>query len=474
MIKKYLFLILVFIFSANFVQADSVRISQIDSSSLLLNQNVKVYINATDNKGEPIKKLTREMFNIFESADGKKFTKINNIVNFETMANYESGINFLLLVDNSGSMYRTMQGRRTKNKNNTRIAHAKKAVKSFLTSISNPKDRVGLGVYNSNYNSYSPPIADKVEVEAYLQDINRPGKGERYTEIYSSLYLAVDEFDAVKGRKAIIILSDGENQPYYKYTGKPHKTFGKKTFKYNEPIKYCQEEGISVFAIYFGPKGHKKDKNLHKIAMQTGGATFSAHNENDLSEIYNTIVKQILNEYLITYKATMEPADKKFVKVVTKTKTGKSNATRFYFSSSVFGLPLNEFNPLLLLPLLLAFGLLWLLTTFKFEKKQTAPSIEVLHTQVGAKVATKMFTLNKGKTIIGGSPNADMTIVGGKTKIEEKHAAIVFDNKKKKYTLIGEAGMKVNNKPVKTRVLDSGDVINIGGTTIVFDENDMK
>ena len=195
--------------------AESLRISQIDASTLLVNQEVGVYVSVTDNRGEPVDDLSASRFSIFESADGKNFTKIPEITSFRTMANFESGINFLLLIDNSGSMYRDIQGRRVRSDSRARISNAKKAVRIFLKSISNPKDRVGLASYNTYYRSHSDPIADKERVERLLDDIERPGKEERYTEIYASLDKAVEEFRSVKGRKAIIILSDGANQPYY-------------------------------------------------------------------------------------------------------------------------------------------------------------------------------------------------------------------------------------------------------------------
>ncbi|MBU3914878.1 hypothetical protein KKA14_05025 [bacterium] len=51
---------------------------------------------------------------------------------------------------------------------------------------------------------------------------------------------------------------------------------------------------------------------------------------------------------------------------------------------------------------------------------------------------------------------------------------IVFDSKSNQYTLIGEGKMMVNNKFVTTKILEPGDLINIDGTTMVFDEGTDK
>ncbi|MFH0974776.1 MAG: VWA domain-containing protein [Spirochaetota bacterium] len=473
MIKKILFSVIVMLFFTGNLFAEYVRISQIDASKLLLSQEVKLYVSVTDETGEPIGKLTQDAFSIYESPDMNNFQKIPKITGFQSMANYESGINFLLLVDNSGSMYCNIKGARTKIESDKRISHSKKAIISFLKSISNPKDTVGLAVYNSNYKLYSGLTGNKAKIQEDLDKIIQPAPEDAFTEIYSSIYFAIDEFSAVKGRKAVIVLSDGQNMPYFQYTRKPHKVLGSKIYKYEEPVKYCQEEGISVYAINFGPKNERKDQGLSKIAYQTGGMVFDAFDAKQLNDVYNIIVNQILNEYLISYPATMQPADKKFVKVECNSENGLAAATRFYFSSTVFGLPLNNFTPLLLIPLLLALVLLFLVSKIKFEKKKSDPTIEVLNPG-SAKASTQLFTLNKNKkTVIGGDPSADMTLSGGVTRIKDKHATIMFDNNKKQYTIVADGNLSVNNKPVKTKLLEAGDVINVGGTTIVFDDGEV-
>ncbi|MCP4129981.1 MAG: VWA domain-containing protein [bacterium] len=461
-------LIIALFFLPSAIYADWARISQVDPSTLMFNQKVKLYVSITDETGGIVKDLKKENFTVYESPDGTTFNKIPQIDGFKTMANYESGINFLLLIDNSGSMYYGMtdQG----GVRDTRIGHAKKAITAFLNSVDNPNDRVGLASYNSYYTSYSKPIADVSLIKEHLEDIVKPVGAEGYTEMYASLSQAVEEFKSVKGRKVIIILSDGANRSYFRYTKKSNRDFGDKIYTYTEPITYCQKEGISVFAINYGTSRYRKDRRLKDISRETGGAIFDAKNSTELRSVYSTIVNQVLNEYYIVYKATMVPADKKFVKVEYKSGDEERSATRFYFASMVFGVPFKELSPLLLLPLLLAFLLLWLLSKLKFEKSPGDASLELLNAG-SAKAVTRLVSLNnKGKTVIGSSGNADMTIVGGLTGVEENHATVAFDDKSKKYTLTSEEGTKVNNRRVKTKILNSGDVINVEGTTIVFDD----
>ena len=467
---KYFLNIIILFFSINFINSESVKISQIDTSKLLFNQTVSLYLSVTDNKGKPIKNLDKESFEIYESVDGNLYKNIDKISSFKEDANYEQGINFLLLIDNSGSMYNDINDRNTSNDSDMKISYAVNAVKSFLGSIDNVNDKIGIAAYNSYYNILSEPVKDKENIYTHLESIERPGKGEGWTEIYSSLYLAINDFSKIKGRKAIIILSDGMNEPFYKKTGTEHKVFGTKTFTYTEPIDEANKEGISIFAINFA-NSNKKDNDLTNIAEETGGKVFNAYNQNELEGVYKSIKEQILDEYLLSYKATMSSANKKYVMVTFKNNKQENSAVRYYFSSTLFGDPFNDFNPIIFLAFLAAIILLLLLSLVKFQNKRNTPSLEVLSTESG-KAVTKIMDIKDNKTIIGCSDNADMTIVGSKG-MKENHATIQFDKKKNAYTLVATGKLTVNNKSVSTKVLESGDLINAGGATIIFDEGMM-
>ena len=92
----------------------------------------------------------------------------------------------------------------------------------------------------------------------------------------------------------------------------------------------------------------------------------------------------------------------------------------------------------------------------------------MLHTRVGS-ASTRALPLGGAKTVIGGSPKADITIVGA-PGVQGEHATVLFDPKTRGYTIVGGGDITVNNRPVKSRRLEAGDVIDVGGATIVFDD----
>jgi Ca-activated chloride channel family protein len=463
--KRSVLTVALLILAAGAAGAQAVSLAQIDASGLLPRQLIRVYVSVTDARGEPLAGLGPGAFSVFESPDGRDYEPIAELASFTPGAGSEEGINFLLLIDNSGSMYDTLDGRPTENDALRRITGAKQAVRGFLGGMSGSRDTAGLVSYNTGYLALARPEQDKARIAGYLEGITRPRPEEAYTELYAALSLAVREFTGIRGRRAIVILSDGENYPYALHSGRPHPVLGDKIYAYSEPIRLCQEEGISVYAINFGAE---KDRNLEAIALETGGAVFDAADREELLGVYDAIRRRVAGEYLLAYRATMAAAERKYVRVGVRTPGAELSATRFYFAASVFGPPLPALTPLLAVPFVLALLLFWLLTRLRFEKRQGPASLEVLSTRVG-RAATRVLPLSGTRTVIGGSTRADLTIAGNPS-IREQHATIAYDAKKKRYTLTGSGAVKVNNQPVQTRILEAGDLIDVEGATIVFDD----
>jgi len=316
--------------------------------------------------------------------------------------------------------------------------------------------------------TFSAPIADKNQIERYLDQIERPTGEAIYSEIFGSLYLAIDEFRNTRGRKAIIILSDGVNNPSYPHTQKINPQFGERTVSPQKPLEALQLEGIPLYVIHFGKKEDRKDRNLLKIAIESGGVTFDAHNREELKQVYLTIMDQILKEYVISYTASMTPADRKHLRVKYVNDGPPKATTRFYLTSTVFGQPPEKTNFLSLIAFAIAGLLLWWLSRLKFEKPSRRPTLEILNTG-SAQVSTRILPLANAQTVIGSAPDSNLTIAGIPA-IEANHATVVFDQPQNRYTMISQSRIKINNQPVQTKVLESGDLIDLGGVRLIFDD----
>ena len=457
-----------------FASAQSVTISQIDSTRLLTRQTVDLYVSLTDENGVPIREANRGGFRVFESPDGEDFEPVP-VTGFDPDATAEEGITFYLLIDNSGSMYDTLDGRPTEEASRRRIAHARSAIRTFLSEIDSPRDQVGLASFNTFYTVHAEPGRDMSRITDQLGDIERPERREAYTELYASIREAVDDVAVADGRTVLIVLSDGENYPFFEYTGDEHPEYGDTLFRYTEAVERAQREGVSVYAVNFGME---QDSNLDEIAVDSGGRVYDARDKEELAAVYQDIRRRVLEEYRLTYRATVSPADRKYVRVEYRRAGGVTDTTRFYFANTMFGTPSERFGPLLLLPFLAAIAGWWIIRMLRFANRRRDANLEVL----GGR--TQMFPLEQSRTVVGTSEAADVTVAGaakgaagrgraggaGGSGGGGSSATVAYDAKTNSYSVESDEEIRVNNQPVKRKKLEPGDVITIGEQTVVFDD----
>ena len=253
MTLKYLFALLAaFLFFPGNAPALNISLAQIDASGLLVTQKVQVYVSVTDDRGLPVEGLEPEAFKIAESPDGVNFETIQGISAFTPNAGAVAGITFLLLIDNSGSMYDTLDGKATTDPRDMRITHAKEAVRTLLSGMTNPNDRVGLGYFNTSWHLLSRPTADRDGIDALLDGIQRPTPGP-------GLHGTVCKPDPGRAGVRRHQRPQGDHRPLgrgelsvFEHAGKPHPVFGSPLFTFREPITANQEEGNTIYAVNFG------------------------------------------------------------------------------------------------------------------------------------------------------------------------------------------------------------------------------
>lgn len=461
---------LAFFFMAAPAGAETVSIAQVDASPLLLAQNVDLYLSITDETGRPVSGLRMEDFSVLESLDGEHYSPVSEVRSLTERPHGEEGIYILLLVDNSGSMYDSMSGVPTEDEAEMRTAYARGAISRFVGSSFNRKDRIALASFNTDVTFHADNVTDPASVNGLLKEIRRPEAKQAYTELYHALAEAAAPAGTTRGRRVVVVLSDGENYPYYTRSGDPHPKYGTRLLTPQEVVEAYQREGVTLYAINFGSE---RDRNLGDMALRTGGAVYDARNEDELAGIYRDIREKIESEYRLRYRAGMFASDRTFVRVVPRGSEAGA-VERYYYTSTMFGVPVDPYplRILLLLPLAL---LVWLLLFLvRYRRFHAAAALQVLRTGYGTKVSSSTIALTGDVTVIGGGERADLTI-SGRGAPRDQDVTIQYDRNSGSYTIAGGAGITVNNRPVKGgRPLSGGDVLNIEGTTIVFEEPDRK
>jgi Ca-activated chloride channel homolog len=443
--------------------AQTAFITQVDSGGLLATQKNRLYARFLDKDGRPVENPSPSSIAVYESADASNFVGTADL-RLLPGSNKQQGISFLFLMDNSGSMYDTTAGEATSEAKATRYYAARKAAENFLLSITGSEDTVGLASFNTRYKLLVRPAKDRQEVARGLDAIAKPSLPEAYTELYASLKGASADLRDVKGRKALVVLSDGVNYPYLQYAKAPSPEYGQRVFSVAEALEEALRDGVTIFAVNFGSE---KDSALADIALQSGGGVFDARDEAELTAIYQTIREKILTEVLVEYRARMLPGDKRYVKLEYKSGEASAASLRYYYTGTVFGKPYAGAPPWIFLALPLAL-LGWLaLSLLKFEKPSLSANLSLLYAP-GVGLRTKTFNVGE-VTVIGSDATADVTIAGD-AGLEKSPVTILKDKVTGKFTIASDEAVLVNNRKVTRKGLEPGDVINFNGTIVVFDD----
>ena len=455
--KLLIFLIVICIVlgtSSRFILAENVTITQIDSSTLLPLSKIDTYISLTDAVGNPVDNPNYSLFRLdHEKSVGYQPARILNIEK-NGLSNTE--ITFLLVLDNSGSMYKKLGNGET----GTRMDHAKKAVKDFLHEIRNTGTRVGLAVFNTRYSLLIEPDSDIDPVIDALGKIRRPDRENAFTELYYAIDRSAFDMSKYMGRKAVILLSDGQNYPYYEKSGKPNPEIGTRIYTPKDALISMQKEGVALYGINFS---NQKDPALSSIVIKSGGTVYDATNDVQLLNIYKLIKNRIAEEIRITVRVPVVFIETPMVRV----KYNDSSDAKGYYAPLIMGTP--DRNPMLfaILAFILAIIVWIILVIIHFEHPVKYPEITMLKYGAG-KPLQRTIALSSQKTVIGNSPEADFT-VAGIPKMKESHAEIIKDEKTGSFTIVSDEDIMVNNRPTKKRKLKPGDVINVEGATIIFD-----
>jgi Ca-activated chloride channel family protein len=326
--------------------------------------------------------------------------------------------------------------------------------------MDNPLDKVGLGAFNTFYTPLEEIGPVSAEHTRSLEKIKRPTRTEAFTELYRSAIVASADLASFSGRRAMIILSDGENYPFA-LSGTPHPEYGLEMPGYEDVIEVMRQEGISVYAVHIGDV---RDELLDFIALETGGRSFSAASREELDSVYGSIRDEIRQEYRLRFR----PPYSRYEVNSLVLNVGGYEAEARYAVPHFLGLPAPYFSLWFLIPLVISALIAAILPFLVWERQAEEAEINLLSPGGRFSPSTRV-NLNQEVTVIGSGTRADMTVAGNPA-LREKHATIVFDKGSGSYTVQAEGEFRVNNRITKQRTLKSGDVIDLEGTTIVFDK----
>ena len=123
------------------------------------------------------------------------------------------------------------------------------------------------------------------------------------TALYDALYASFRRLRGIQGRKAIILLSDGED------------TASK--FSYKRVLDEAKLADIIIYSIGLGTSALDIDlrRVLKTLSEETGGRAYFPDNVGELEGVYDAIAEELKNQYYITYEPTNTVWDGRWRKI---------------------------------------------------------------------------------------------------------------------------------------------------------------
>lgn len=227
---------------------------------------VEVYASVIGAQG-PVADLTRDDFIVEE--DGQE----------QTIAAFAVGdvpLSVAIGIDRSFSMVEK------------RLEHAIAAARYFVWSL-RPEDRVMIIAIGSEVETVAPLSADRADVLAALTRLDRWGT----TPLYDATLAAIDAVQIAGGRRALILLSDGDDR-------------GSRATA-TALVAYARRKDVLVYPVALG---RTRPPVFAELATVTGGRSFFATGAARVRDALATIARELRGQYLLGYSPSRPPENR--------------------------------------------------------------------------------------------------------------------------------------------------------------------
>ena len=225
---------------------------------------VELYTTVTDRSNRIVQGLVEEDFQVFE--DGRR----QSLARFELVEDLPLTIG--ITIDTSGSMMQS-------------LGEARSTASDFLTNIVTPRDRSFAVSFSDTPQLVMPRTSDVEAVEQALRQLMAAGSTSLYDAVVTSLYY----FRGVKGRRALVLLSDGEDTA--------------SSIPFTDALEYAKRSGVAIFTIGLNIGSLQVDtrNKLQKLSKETGGRSFFIDRALELRGVYGEIERELRSQYLLAY-----------------------------------------------------------------------------------------------------------------------------------------------------------------------------
>jgi len=257
---------------------------------------IDVFATVRDHRNGIIGDLTKDDFKVYEDGVEQKVTYFTKEVDMP--------LSLAILMDTSGSMQEILTAEQD-------------AASRFVQEVMHKKDEALLMTFDVDVNLLADFTEDhnvlarairRVTINAAGPVITPgtvPQNGPMGTNMYDAVYLAChDELASEAGRKAIVILTDAEDN-------------GSKMTE-NDAIEAIQRaDSVIHFLLITDPRATQGygPGVASKMAQETGGRVVNVRNEKALEKAFDVVTEELRSQYVLGYSSTNTARDGTFRKI---------------------------------------------------------------------------------------------------------------------------------------------------------------
>ncbi len=195
---------------------------------------------------------------------------------------------------------------------------------NFIQTVVRPrKDRVFFATFDDQIN-LRQDFTDRLDLlDKAVNSVKQVGK---QTALFDAVWQFCDEkMRSVAGRRVFVVITDGED------------TYSRADLR--DAIEIAQRTETTVFTIStkagfssavpgveMGEIKDAKDRDLVKLAEETGGTAFFTGDMLSLERSFTKIAKELRAQYLVTYRPTNDRYDGSYRRIDVKLSSGRGEA----------------------------------------------------------------------------------------------------------------------------------------------------
>ena len=267
-------------------------------------RRVRLPITVVDKKGLFVSGLTKEDFQVLEDKVPQQIETFNDDIG-QALPLYVG-----VLMDTSPSTA-------------GKLKFEQESAMNFIQTVVRPrKDRVFFATFDHEINLLQD-FTDRLDLlDRAVNSVKRVGK---QTALFDAVWQFCDEkMRSVSGRRVLVVITDGED------------TYSRANLL--DAVDIAQRTETTIFAIStkagfssavpgveMGEIKDAKDRDLVKLAEETGGAAFFTGDMLSLERSFTKIARELRAQYLVTYRPSNDRYDGSYRRIDVKLGSGRGD-----------------------------------------------------------------------------------------------------------------------------------------------------